>query len=266
MNYKKIYDDLIAKAKSENRIKSSLNYYEAHHIIPRCLGGEGRHSQWRTHENLVLLTAREHYVAHKLLCHIYPDNLKLMRAFYAMLTMKSKGRDYRVCSREYQEIRLLISKNMSGANNPIHRIENPFKNPVILEKIRQSRIGFRHSEVTKQKLSQVAKDRVFSDETKLKISESNKGKQVSKETRQKLSLAAKGKKKTQEHIEKMRLSQIGKKNPKTSETNRLMNTMKFDCPHCKRQIGGKANFTRFHNDNCKLKKQTKSPNKNISKK
>jgi hypothetical protein len=41
MDYKKIYDDLISKARSENRIKNAGTYYEAHHIIPVCLGGEG---------------------------------------------------------------------------------------------------------------------------------------------------------------------------------------------------------------------------------
>jgi hypothetical protein len=33
MDYKKIYDDLISKARSENRIKNAGTYYEAHHII-----------------------------------------------------------------------------------------------------------------------------------------------------------------------------------------------------------------------------------------
>ena len=40
MNYQKIYDDLISKAKSENRKKYKGVYYEKHHIIPRCLRGK----------------------------------------------------------------------------------------------------------------------------------------------------------------------------------------------------------------------------------
>ena len=92
MNYERIYNELISNAKLQNRAKSPSSYYEAHHIVPVCLGGKGKHSEWKTHSNIVLLTAREHYIAHKLLCFIYPDNLKLAAAFYAMLTMKSKGR------------------------------------------------------------------------------------------------------------------------------------------------------------------------------
>jgi hypothetical protein len=61
MNYQKIYESIIQKAKFENRIKLRKNhpnyiYYENHHILPKCLGGSDEK------ENLVLLTAREHYV------------------------------------------------------------------------------------------------------------------------------------------------------------------------------------------------------------
>ena len=52
MNYQKIYENLISKAKSENRKKYKGVYYESHHIIPRCLGGNN------DKENKVLLTAK----------------------------------------------------------------------------------------------------------------------------------------------------------------------------------------------------------------
>ena len=61
MNYQKIYESIINKAKSENRKKHNGTYYENHHIKPRCLnGGEEK-------ENKVLLTAKEHFICHKLL-------------------------------------------------------------------------------------------------------------------------------------------------------------------------------------------------------
>jgi hypothetical protein len=41
-------------------------YTESHHIIPKCMGGEGKTTQWRTHPNIVLLTAEEHFNVHKL--------------------------------------------------------------------------------------------------------------------------------------------------------------------------------------------------------
>lgn len=80
MNYQKIYYQLINRAKEENRVKSKKIYYEAHHIIPRCLGGEGLTTQWKTHNNIVLLTAKEHFIAHLLLCEIYQTNSKLKYA------------------------------------------------------------------------------------------------------------------------------------------------------------------------------------------
>ena len=44
---------------------------EVHHIVPKCLGGSNKK------ENLVELTAREHFICHRLLCEIYPKNKKL---------------------------------------------------------------------------------------------------------------------------------------------------------------------------------------------
>ena len=41
MNYIKIYNKLIIKAKSENRKKFDSVYYEAHHIQPKSFGGKG---------------------------------------------------------------------------------------------------------------------------------------------------------------------------------------------------------------------------------
>ena len=66
MDHQKIYENIILIAKSKNRQKLNKNdidyvYYENHHIIPKCLNGNDDEN------NLVLLTAKEHYVCHKLL-------------------------------------------------------------------------------------------------------------------------------------------------------------------------------------------------------
>jgi hypothetical protein len=124
MDYKKIYDDLMLKARSENRVKNIGVYYEAHHIIPRCLGGEGTTSQWSTHPNIILLTAKEHFVAHKLLCEIYPNNDKLNSAYWLMVIAKSDNQDrnYKITSREYERIKSEIAEDKkilySGYGNP----------------------------------------------------------------------------------------------------------------------------------------------------
>ena len=64
--YSKWYYSIIETAKSQHRkklLKEDLDYkyYENHHIIPKALGGSN------SNENLVLLTAREHFICHILL-------------------------------------------------------------------------------------------------------------------------------------------------------------------------------------------------------
>jgi hypothetical protein len=77
MNYQKIYLSLIESTKNRER---SRGYYETHHILPKCLGGSNDKS------NLVCLTIREHFIAHKLLTRIHPNSLPIYRAFHAMGT------------------------------------------------------------------------------------------------------------------------------------------------------------------------------------
>ena len=57
MNYEAHYNKLIARGQN----RELEDYKEKHHIVPRCMGGSNKK------ENLVYLTAEEHYVAHQLL-------------------------------------------------------------------------------------------------------------------------------------------------------------------------------------------------------
>lgn len=65
MNWSAIYKNMIDKALMEKRNKSSEIYYEKHHIIPKHMGGNN------SKDNLVLLTFREHVLAHYMLWRIY---------------------------------------------------------------------------------------------------------------------------------------------------------------------------------------------------
>lgn len=62
------YKELIDFAKSQTRSKKDGNYYEKHHILPRCMGGTNEKS------NLILLTLGEHIQAHYLLALENKDN------------------------------------------------------------------------------------------------------------------------------------------------------------------------------------------------
>jgi hypothetical protein len=97
MDYKRIHDLIIERAKNRHL----EGYSEKHHILPACLGGTNDKS------NLVKLTAKEHFIVHKLLCMIYPHESKLQYAVWAFCNWKSTGqkRNYHIGSREYEKLR-----------------------------------------------------------------------------------------------------------------------------------------------------------------
>lgn len=122
MNYNKIYDQIIERARIARRKKYKGEYFEEHHITPISLGGDN------SKENRVLLTAREHFICHKLLVFIYPYHRGLFNALWMMMNIKLDGRDYKISSREYELCRIEVSKmcseRFSGDKNP-NRINKP---------------------------------------------------------------------------------------------------------------------------------------------
>ena len=106
MNYQRIHDAIIDRARN----RKLQGYYERHHVIPRCLGGTNEK------HNLVELTAREHFLIHKLLCEMYPDQSKLVYAYWMMSRNVSNSkytRNYHVSNREYERVKQLFSKTSS---------------------------------------------------------------------------------------------------------------------------------------------------------
>lgn len=83
MNYLKVYNNIIKNAKNDEQNRSNV-YCEVHHIVPQCIGGTN------DNDNLVRLTLKEHYVCHKLLTKIYPNNKKIIHAFW-MMTITTLG-------------------------------------------------------------------------------------------------------------------------------------------------------------------------------
>jgi len=107
MDYQWHYDQLILTRK--NRIAENNTYYESHHIIPKSMGGNN------TDENLILLTAREHFIAHWLLWRIH-RNRQTAFAFFCMQNWKNKktqGNQRCKSARSYQEAREAYSKFLS---------------------------------------------------------------------------------------------------------------------------------------------------------
>ena len=99
MNYTKHYNALIERAKG----RKLDCYTEKHHIMPKCLGGSDEN------ENLVELTAREHYIAHQLLVKMHPENYGLISAVSYMTC----GNPERMNNRLYGWVREKLSEKIS---------------------------------------------------------------------------------------------------------------------------------------------------------
>lgn len=175
MNYQRIYNQIVERA----QIRQLEGYKEKHHVIPKCLGGSNEK------ENLVELTAREHFLCHSLLCEIYPKNEKLKHALFLMSIGKQKTKDkhYIISSRVYERLKQEYSQMLTGKK---HSEETR-------KKISENSKGIKKSEGTKQKMSESRKGHpMYTDEWKEKIRQGNLGRKVSKETKQKQSQLKKG--------------------------------------------------------------------------
>ena len=111
MDYKKNYEDYTLYVKSLRRNKNDSAIYEEHHIMPRSLGG------LEDATNKVLLTPREHYLAHFLLMKIYEDYTdgSYRKMVYAFMCMNWNKFGYRYTnSRLYERVKQIASKEQKA--------------------------------------------------------------------------------------------------------------------------------------------------------
>ena len=109
MNVENVYNRIIERALKDDRKKGCGVYYEKHHILPRCIGGTNDKS------NLVLLTAKEHYICHRLLTLMHPTNKKIAFAFWNMCRFNTDWHDrYSVSANGYAYAREHLSKTYKG--------------------------------------------------------------------------------------------------------------------------------------------------------
>lgn len=121
MNYRRIYEDIVNNAKADV-VNRTTGYFEKHHVLPKSLDG------CDTAENLVKLTAREHFICHWLLVKMYDkgtiERNKMLYALWRMQSMNDCHKRY-VNSRVYEQLRIefasivseQMSENQSGSNN-----------------------------------------------------------------------------------------------------------------------------------------------------
>ena len=215
MNYKKIHDEIVVRARASNRSKKT-GVYESHHILMRAMGGDD------SADNLVLLTPREHFIIHYLLWKINPG----VKSFRDPIFMfKHKGAKN---SRLYEAARLSHIQEMK-CNNPSLSLSDEAKaskSSKLKAHVKTPEHCANISKAAKGKQRRL--NAVLTDESKNKISDSLKyyfeNNVISDETREKLRLAHLGKKHSPESLEKQK--------------NSARNRKKYKCPHCEKSFDG----------------------------
>lgn len=113
--YTKIYYSLINKRQKDVLDRNEI-YCEKHHIIPRSMGGSDKN------ENLVNLTAREHFIAHRLLVKM-TEGKNLRSMWWALHRIVFSAKDNIYSSKDYEKTRIEWS-NFLKENHHSKRIPN----------------------------------------------------------------------------------------------------------------------------------------------
>lgn len=248
--YTRWYNSITQKAKS----RDLPLYTETHHIVPKSLGGSDEK------ENLVALTAREHFICHWLLVKMHNGEAKA-KMIYALNGMKRTNKhqeryETKITSRVYQKLKEEFSKVHSEfmSGKPAHNKGKPMSaeqkellrvamtgrkvDPEVLERRISSQTGKKRSEEDKAKISAALKGKAkgpMSEENKKRISEGSKGKPKSAEC-------------TQKKAETLK---------KLAAEGMHHSIVKVTCPHCAKEVT-KLVYSRLHGDRCR----SKEPNEN----
>jgi len=185
-----------------DRVKGRGVYYEYHHILPGAMGGT------LSRDNMVLLTGREHFIAHLLLVKCYPLLNSMRHALWRMVNSK-KHIHRKVTSCQYEFARQMHAEIMKE----------------------------KKSEITKKRMSAGSKGHIKSAEHRRNLSLSKKGKpSCTKGIKTMKPAWNRGKKscfngrkmseiigeeKAKIRADKIALSKTGKKRPDIAEWNRL---------------------------------------------
>jgi len=231
--YTKCYFSIINNAKSRISING---YIEKHHIIPKSLGGDNKK------ENIVSLTAREHFICHLLLPKMTTGKDKRKMSYASNMMLCGKNR-YVPSSKIYQKIKEEFAINI-GIHNKGKQAWN--------KGLPGNFTGMKHS-----------------DETKVQISVSQIGiskprtRPTSTITRERISKAKTGQKykPTSEEGRKNKAEcKMGDKNynfgrifsDATIEKQSIAakNRPKYRC-HCGKECSP-SNYKRWHGENCKF--------------
>jgi hypothetical protein len=265
--YSKWYSLLIEKAQARKLPKEI--YTEGHHVIPKSWGGLD------TRDNIVRLTAKEHYMAHAFLWKMNVStgyHNKMMHAFNAMSIMKNGSYNkpgYKINSRLFESVRLERIAHLKTLKGPLSpawgkklnlspesqakkmaAVKEMWSDPERRSELLKARdlANQRPEVIAKREASYTAKRGVKRDPAIMeKCAVKKRGKKeheiYSPDAILRRKEALKNRGLSDEAKEKMRLGLLaGCKKPKT----------KKPCPHCGKMCAGNM-LAKWHGDNCKKK-------------
>ena len=179
MDYKAIHDQIIQR-RLDNPLPADV-YVERHHIKPKSLGGSN------AKDNIVRLTAREHFIIHLLLVKIYPKGSSERRKMlYAAHRLKYGNPEVRnIGSRIYEYFKIEYSK-------------------VLSEQMKITMKGKKQTKEHRENNAAARRGVKFSEETKLKMSKAQTGRIITQEHRDNIRASKIGKPRSPETIEKMK--------------------------------------------------------------
>ncbi len=209
--YTKYYCSIIEKAllRPQDRkiLKEIYGYVESHHILPKCfeLGGH------KDKENLVFLTAKEHFIVHLCATKMFISNFKNKMVFaFRQLRSSNKYQESRYMnSRLYQKIKPVFKEYAR-----LYKLEEVKyvheSNQDLQKELQEQGWSIKMTEEYKVGRVGMMKGRKHSEEYKTKMSEIRKGKP---------NLKLRGQKKTDESIRKAKETRIKSKleNPEKFE-------------------------------------------------
>lgn len=195
MSHFEAYNEIIQNRK-QNPLLEEL-YGENHHIVPKSVCPVLA----KSNENIVRLSAQEHFLAHYHLWLAYRDELKEKKwarkmcfALHRMKQQLMKCDDVEGMAKLYEDARISILSHLSE----VHTGKAYFK-------------GHHHTQETKQKISQANKCR--DSKVYERISDKLTGIKRSEETRRKMSLAQKRNKVNVSAETRKKMSESHKKLP-----------------------------------------------------
>jgi hypothetical protein len=243
--YNQWYYSIIENARS----RTLSGYKERHHIVPQSLGGPD------TKENLVDITAREHFVCHWLLIKMHTGEARA-KMMYALNGMKRTNKDQEryetaITSRVYQKLKEEFGKTHSAfmKGQKAHNKGKPMSEEQ-KAKIRATKAAnpykYTPEQIAKRAEKQIGQKR--SQEAKDKISAALKGKlkgPMSDENREKISNSMKGVPKSADAVAKRQetLKRLAAEGTHHSQ-------IKLTCPHCG-AVMQKILYARWHGDRCR---------------